>query len=225
MYPHPVFLALLLLSLKVPGPTPPSAPEILDQVRLQQSQQQLDLQGQLRTDGKIIPFRITQTGPVIRYNFSNPSEVLQLRLGEKSSSLDLVLEDSTKKFAASRLDDRIGGTAVTYGDLALKFLYWPRAEVQGEEIVRTRNCWQLRLQPPSRDAQYSNVLLWIDKESGAMMRIQAYDWQGRLTKRFEVVSAQKIDGRWFLKQMRIEEFEPGTSKVRSRSYLEIQKPG
>jgi hypothetical protein len=225
MYPHPVFLALLLLSLKVPGPTPPSASEILDRVRLQQSQQQLDFQGQLRTDGKIIPFRITQTGPVIRYNFSNPSEVLQLRLGEKSSSLDLVLENSTKKFAASRLDDRIGGTAVTYGDLALKFLYWPRAEVQGEEIVRTRNCWQLRLQPPSRDAQYSNVLLWIDKESGAMMRIQAYDWQGRLTKRFEVVSAQKIDGRWFLKQMRIEEFEPGTSKVRSRSYLEIQKPG
>ncbi len=225
MYPNPVFLALLLLSLKVPGPTPPSASAILDQVRLQQSQQQLDLQGQLRTDGKIIPFRITQTGPVIRYTFSNPPEVLQLRLGEKSSSLDLVLENSTKKFAASRLDDRIGGTAVTYGDLALKFLYWPRAEVQGEEIVRTRNCWQLRLQPPSRDAQYSNVLLWIDKESGAMMRIQAYDWQGRLTKRFEVVSAQKIDGRWFLKQMRIEEFEPGTSKVRSRSYLEIQKPG
>ena len=206
------------------GATAPSASEILDQVRLQQSQQQLDLQGQLRTDGNVIPFRITQTGPVIRYTFQNPAEVLQLRLGEKSSSLDLVVENSTKKFAASHLDDRIGGTAVTYGDLALKFLYWPRTEILGEEIVRTRNCWRLRLQPPSREAQYSNVLLWIDQESGAMMRIQAYDWQGRLTKRFEVVSAQKIEGRWFLKQMRIEEFEPGTSKVRSRSYLEINKP-
>jgi negative regulator of sigma E activity len=83
----------------------------------------------------------------------------------------------------------------------------------GEETVRTRNCWRLRLQPPSREAKYSNVLLWADKESGAMMRIEAYDWQGRLTKRFEVVSAQKIEGRWFLKQMRIEELEPGTSKV------------
>ena len=57
------------------------------------------------------------------------------------------------------------------------------------------------------------------------MRIEAYDWLGRLTKRFEVVSAQKIDGRWFLKQMRIEELQPGTNKVILRSYLEINKPG
>jgi len=222
---RPIVLLAAALSFSTSlGATAPSASEILDQVRLQQSQQQLDLQGQLRTDANVIPFRITQNGPVIRYTFQNPAEVLQLRLGEKSSSLDLVLENSTKKFAASRLDDRIGGTAVTYGDLALKFLYWPHTEILGEEIVRARNCWRLRLQPPSREAQYSNVLLWIDQESGAMMRIHAYDWQGRLTKRFEVVSAQKIDGRWFLKQMRVEEFEPGTSKVRSRSYLEINKP-
>ena len=222
---RPIVLLAAALSFSTSlGATAPSASEILDQVRLQQSQQQLELQGQLRTDANVIPFRITQNGPVIRYTFQNPAEVLQLRLGEKSSTLDLVLENSTKKFAASRLDERIGGTAVTYGDLALKFLYWPHNEILGEEIVRTRNCWRLRLQPPSREAQYSNVLLWIDQESGAMMRIQAYDWQGRLTKRFEVVSAQKIEGRWFLKQMRVEEFEPGTSKVRSRSYLEINKP-
>ena len=192
-------------------------------MRLQQAQQQLDLQGQLRVDANVIPFRITQTGPVIRYTFYNPPEVLQLRLGEKSSSLDLVLENSTKKFAASWLDDRIGGTAVTYGDLALKFLYWPRTEMLGEETIRTRDCWKLRLQPPSRAAQYSNVLLWVDKEGGAMMRIEAYDWRGRLTKRFEVVSAQKIEGRWFLKQMRIEDLQPGTNKVLSRTYLEIKK--
>jgi Outer membrane lipoprotein-sorting protein len=202
---------------------PPTAQEILDQVRLQQSQQQLDLQGQLRSDATVIPFRITQTGPVIRYTFSSPPEVLQLRLGEKSSSLDLVLENSTKKFAAARLDDRIGGTAVTYGDLALKFLYWPRTELLGEENIRTRACWKLRLQPPSRDAQYSNVLLWIDKDSGALMRIEAYDWQGRIIKRFEVVSAQKIEGRWFLKQMRVEELQPGTNIALARSYLEIKK--
>jgi hypothetical protein len=67
------------------------------------------------------------------------------------------------------------------------------------------------------------VLLWVDQESGALMRMEGYDGEGRLTKRFEVVSAQKIEGRWFLKQMRIEEMEPGTGKVQSRSYLEIKK--
>jgi hypothetical protein len=37
------------------------------------------------------------------------------------------------------------------------------------------------------------------------------------------VSGQKIDGRWFLKQMRIEELQPGTTKVVARTYLEIKK--
>lgn len=222
-----VIILLLVLGnslTKAVADAPPSAPEILDRVRLQQSQQQLDLQGQLRTGATVIPFRMTQTGPVIRYTFANPPEVLQLRLGEKGSRLDLVTENSAKKFSASRLDEKIGGTGVTYGDLALKFLYWPNAQVIGADTSRTRDCWKLRLPAPGKDAQYSSVLLWVDKESGAIMQLEGYDKTGQLAKRFEVVSAQKIEGRWFLKQMRIEELQPGTNKVLVRTYLEIKKP-
>jgi hypothetical protein len=221
--PTALLIGIFFAAMAIGADAPPAAREILDQVRLQQSQQQLDLQGQLRSDATVIPFRITQTGPVIRYTFTNPAEVVQLRLGEDGACLDLVLQNSTKKFSSSRLDERIGGTAVTYGDLALKFLYWPDAQVIGADTLRTRNCWKLRLTAPSKDAPYATVLLWVDKESGALMRMEGYDWQGQLAKRFEVVSAQKIEGRWFLKQMRIEEMEPGTNKVRSRSYLEIKK--
>ena len=221
--PTALLIGIFFATMAIGADAPPPAREILDQVRLQQSQQQLDLQGQLRSDATVIPFRITQTGPVIRYTFTNPAEVVQLRLGEDGARLDLVLQNSTKKFSSSRLDERIGGTAVTYGDLALKFLYWPDAQVIGADTLRTRNCWKLRLTAPSKDAPYATVLLWVDKESGALMRMEGYDWKAQLKKRFEVVSAQKIEGRWFLKQMRIEEMEPGTNKVRSRSYLEIKK--
>jgi len=218
-----IILIGIFAAVTARGQAPPSAKEILDQVRLQQSGQQLDLQGQLRSDATVIPFRITQTGPVIRYTFANPSEVVQLRLGDNGSRLDLVNENSTKKFAASRLDDKIGGTGITYGDLALKFLYWPDAQVVGADTLRTRNCWKLRLTTAEKDSPYRSILLWVDKESGAIMRMEAYDSKGTLSKRFEVVSAQKIDGRWFLKQMRVEEMEPGSNKVKSRSYLEIKR--
>lgn len=221
--PTALLIGIFLATMAIGADAPPPAREILDQVRLQQSQQQLDLEGQLRSDATVIPFRITQTGPVIRYTFTNPAEVVQLRLGEDGARLDLVLQNSTKKFSSSRLDERIGGTAVTYGDLALKFLYWPDAQVIGADTLRTRNCWKLRLTAPSKDAPYATVFLWVDKESGALMRMEGYDWNTQLKKRFEVVSAQKIEGRWFLKQMRIEEMEAGTNKVRLRSYLEIKK--
>jgi outer membrane lipoprotein-sorting protein len=202
---------------------PPPAKEILDSVRMLESRQQIDLQGQLRQNEIVIPFRLTQSGPLIRYSFADPEEVLELRLGENSSRLDLVTDTGTEKFDPLKLDQKIRGTGVTYEDLALKFLYWPDARVLSDETVRTRSCWKLQLHAPSRESQYSNVFLWVDKASGALMRMEGYDQEGKLAKRFEVVSAQKIDHRWFLKQMRVEELQPGTNKVQSRTYLEIKK--
>ena len=202
---------------------PPSAKDILASVRMMESRQQIDLQGQLRQNDVVIPFQLVQNGPLIRYSFTNPDEVLQLRLGENSSRLDLVSEGEAEKFPASKLDQKIRGTSVTYEDLSFKFLYWPTARVLREEKVRTRNCWKLQLRAPSRESQYSNVLLWVDKASGALMRMEGYDLNAQLTKRFEVVSAQKIEGRWFLKQMRVEEFQPGTNHVQARTYLEIKR--
>ena len=218
-----ITLLYFVSALSIYGAPAPSANEILASVRMIEARQQIDLQGQLRENDLVIPFRLIQNGPLIRYSFTNPDEVLQLRLGQNSSRLDLVTDTGTEKFAAEKFNQKIRGTSLTYEDLAFKFLYWQTARVLGEENVRTRNCWKLQLRAPSRESQYSNVLLWIDKTSGALMRMEGYDWNAQIVKRFEVVSAQKIDNRWFLKQMRIEELQPGTNHAQSRTYLEIKK--
>ena len=218
-----IILLYFVSALSIYSAPVPSANEILASVRMIEARQQIDLQGQLRENDLVIPFRLMQNGPLIRYSFTNPDEVLQLRLGQNSSRLDLVTDTGTEKFAAEKLNQKIRGTSLTYEDLAFKFLYWQTARVLGEENVRTRNCWKLQLRAPSRESQYSNVLLWIDKASGALMRMEGYDWNAQIVKRFEVVSVQKIDNRWFLKQMRIEELQPGTNHAQSRTYLEIKK--
>jgi hypothetical protein len=221
---HSTFvICVALAAVSVFAEPPPSAKEILDSVRMVESRQQIDLQGQLRQDDVKVPFRLVQNGPLIRYTFTDPDETLELRLGENSSRLELVSDAGTEKVGASKLQEKIRGTILMYGDLAFKFLYWPTARVLGEENVRTRKCWKLQLRAPSRESPYSNLLLWVDKASGALMRIEGYDWDAKLIKRFEVVSAQKIEGRWFLKQMRVEQFQPGTNHVEARAYLEIKR--
>lgn len=189
-----------------------------------ESRQQIDLDGQLRENEKTIPFHLTQTGPLIRYFFTDPDEVLQLRLGENGSRLELVTGDNAEKIAADKLKEKVRDTGITYEDLTLEFLYWENARVLGDETVRTRSCWKLQVVAAGKDSQYWNVVIWVDKTSGALMRMDGYDWDGKLAKRFEVVSAQKIEDRWFLKQMRIEEMQPGSNKVQTRTYLEIKKP-
>ena len=217
------FLSLLLVAASAIAAPLPSAKEILENVRLRQAQQQLELLGQLREGETVVPFRLTQTGPVIRYSFSNPDEALQLRLGDNDSRLEEVTREGVERIAPAQFDHKVRGTGVTYEDLALKFLYWPEARVTGENSIRTRNCWKLELKAPNRQSQYSNIWLWVDKNGGAIIRMDGFDWNARLSKRFEVVSAQRIDDRWFLKEMRIEQFDPGSGKVKTRTYLEIKK--
>jgi len=218
-----LFVIFFMLALSIHAEPGPTAKEILSSVRMQQTQQQIDLQGQLRQNEVVVPFHLIQSGPIVRYIFSNPEEALQLQLNENDSRLDQLSGGGVQKITPAQFDHKIRGTDVTYEDLALKFLYWPNAQIVGQENIRSRNCWKLQLRAASRQSQYSYVLLWIDKASGALMRMEGYDWNGQMAKRFEVVSAQKIDNRWFLKQMRIEQLQPGTNHVQSRTYLEIKK--
>src|SRR5438132_14004867 len=139
-----VALCLLLAIIALSAAEPiPSAKEILTSVRLQQAQQEIDLQGQLREDATVVPFRITQTGTIIRYSFANPPEALQLRLGETDSRLEELSQSGVEKIAPAQFDRKVRNTAVTYEDLALKFLYWPNARVLGQDPVRSRLCWKL----------------------------------------------------------------------------------
>jgi hypothetical protein len=200
----------------------PDAQAVLAEVRLRQAQQQIDLHGQLRQDALVVPFRLVQDGGIVRYIFSNPDETLQLRLGPKDSRLEEITRKGATRVSGAKLDEPVRGTSITYEDLALKFLYWPEAKVVGSESIRTRDCWKMELRPAANDSQYGGVLLWIDKEGGGLMRMAAFDRADKLIKRFEVVSAQKIEGRWFLKQMRVEAVDPQTGRVTARTYLEIQ---
>jgi outer membrane lipoprotein-sorting protein len=201
----------------------PTAQDILEGVRFRQVQQQIDLRGELRQDKIRVPFQLVQSGPTVRYIFFDPNETLQLQIGEKESRLEEVSESGAERVKPADFDHKVRGTDLTYEDLSLKFLYWPNPEVLGSENIRTRNCWKLLLRSPGKQSQYAQVLLWVDKNGGALMRLEAYDAAGRLLKRFEVVSAQKIEDRWFLKEMRIEEVQPGTNHVLSRTYLNIKK--
>jgi hypothetical protein len=224
---RPRFLVLLLAIVLVIDPgmagAAPAAQEILASTRLRVSQQEVDVQGQLRENDLIVPFRLTQTGPVVRYSFTNPDEALQLRLGESDSKLEEISSAGVDKISGPEFDQKVRGTAITYEDLAFKFIYWPKATVLGEDYINTRRVWKLELQPPGRESQYARVFVWCEQQSGALMRMEGFDWNNRLVKRFEVVSAQKLEGRWFLKQMRIEQLDAASGKVQARTYLEIKK--
>lgn len=198
---------------------------ILKNVRLAQSAQNRALNGAIRTAGKRLPFRLITAGGTIRYEFANPDQVIQLRLGEKEARLEEITNGKAEKVAPRRFDDRVRDTDISYEDLSLGFLYWPNATVKGEQTMLLQKCWIIRVEPgPRADAQYSKVDLWISKKNGALMQAEAFDANGKLARKFKVISGQPVgDGLWILKEMRIESFS-GRSEDRTPTYLEIDKP-
>ncbi len=204
-----------------------SATDILRAVRDAQGTRHDALDGQLRDDiaGLTFPFRLVSNGPQVRYEFRGPPPTaVEVHYNKDGSELVESGPEGSGKLSPANFDKHILGSDLTYEDLALRFVYWPQAVIEGNDSIKTRDAWKLRLTAPNHRTQYASVLVWVDKGSGGLVRVDGFDWQGKLTKRFEVISVQKIEGKTYLKQMRIEGFDPATNRVRSRTYLEIKGP-
>lgn len=213
-------LVSLIFPLQALG-VPPDPNVLLLAVRRQQAYQQGVLHARLRERSHATPFRIVWEAGTIRYEFSHPDQTLLLKLGEKSAELWEQKGAKTSPITVGRFNQPVRGTSVTYEDLAWRFLYWPNPIIVGEDNLHRRPAWVLQVQSPGRSSRYGGVRIWIDKEAGVLLRMEGFDSQGRFLKRFEVVSAQKVKGRWFLKEMRIEECDPATKKITSRAYLDV----
>jgi hypothetical protein len=166
-----------------------------------------------------VPFVLEVRDGAVCYLFENPAEEIRLRLTEDASVLEKV--ESSEAKPVLRPDGSVRGGLITYEDLALGFLYWKNPKLLGSETVRTRAAWKIEVAAPRGSSQYGAVRVWIDKASAALLRIEGFDKSGKLAKRFEVVSAQKIDGQWMLKQMRVERIDPATRKTKGITYLEV----
>ena len=215
--------ALLSAPLRAEDDADPQ--EILKVVRRSQAAQHQTLNGAIRTAGKSLPFRLVSAGDTVRYEFTDPTQVIQLRLGDKGVRLEEITGGQTQKVTPRRFDARVRDTDISYEDLSLGFLYWPDAKVQGEQTMLLQKCWIIRVAPGGKgDSQYRRVDLWISKKTGALMQAEAFDANGKLARKFKVISGQPVgDGLWILKEMRIESFGV-RSKDYTPTYLEIEKP-
>jgi hypothetical protein len=197
------------------------AEEILKAARVNPLGKPIVLSAQLRAGGTKVPFQIAVRDGKISYIFDNPSQEILLGLGEESSTLEERKGGQTQAVASARFDDSVRGGLLTYEDLAMRFLYWKNPRLLGEERVGPSVAYKIEIPAPATGTEYGVVRVWVDKAQGALMKIEGYDRQGKLSKKFSVLSVQQIDGQWMLKQMSVERVDPETRKVTLRTYLEI----
>ncbi len=223
----------LVMALPVIAEQEPTAEQMLRWVRINGAVQEGSMDGNLRrSDGKKVPFNLTMEKGGMSFAFENPKQVVALDLsGEDLAISESINGGEMKSVPAERFGESIRGTDANFEDIALRFLFWPNPTFEKEsdgskkvERVATRDSYKIRANNPNKSGPYAVVFAWVDKESGALMRVQGYDWNGKCIKQFEVISARKVDKAWMLKQLRVDQVDPESQKVLSRTWLNFEEP-
>ena len=235
-----IFLAgsiLVLGSLSSPGPAAaqataaavpgePTAEQIVELVHLSRALKKNELRGTLSKNDLEVPFAVRMEADLVRFYFENPKQIINLNIKQKGAELTEAMAGSNKPVPAKRYSEGIRGTDLTYDDISFRFLYWQKKVKQpNEETVKTRKCWVVDLYNNQQVGEYGIVRIFVDKESGGLMKLMGYDWQGQLIKVLAVTSGMKIDGATVLKSMDVIRYTPGSKKVTGETTFELRKPG
>jgi Outer membrane lipoprotein-sorting protein len=206
---------------------PPTAEEIMRLVRLSYALQDSKLTGKLRdsSSGKAEPFELTMTQMVIRFFFKNPNQIVHLDLATSPPTLREVKPDESIDVPMSKYGESVRGFGLNYEDLSLRFLYWPKPELIGEENVALgQRAWKVRVVSPDGLGPYQTVDIWVHQGSGGMAQMEGFDRQGISVRKFKITKLQKSGDTHIPEQMRIESFDPATGKKIGLTYMEFDKP-
>lgn len=224
-----IILATLLLTpcLRAAGAQPKTAEEIMLDVRQSYAGQNQKLRGELRDgdSGRTEPLELTMGNQVMSFLFSTPPvETIRLDLKTSPARLFQVSKGTSKQVPASQLGSKVRGMDLNYEDLSLRFLYWPRPQLLGEDRVSGQKCWIVRVINPGREGPYYAVDIWVHQASGGAAKMTAYDRSSKIIKRYEVTKMQKVNGTNALKELRVETLDPATGKVQGRTYMKMNTP-
>lgn len=215
--------ALAVFVLPVVLGAAPSADAILEPVRAGALPSGGDVRAELRTDAASHPLTLRAGDSAVVYDFDEGVDY-RMEFRDGGASLLRAVEGGWMPVPASERTDPLRGSDLSLSDLSLEFLHWPKAQVIGEETVLTRKTWKIRLNPAVSEGDYGVVVVNIEQESGALLQVECYGWEGEFLKRCKVTKGSRNDGVWRLRQLRVETMEPGTPRVRSRTYLDVMAP-
>ena len=206
----------------------PDAAAMVRSIRLSATLQQIDLTGSVSKEGGAkLGLNLFIRENNMQFQLGQ-AERFHIRMGDEKAELLNVIDDkgTTRAFPASKLSQSIGGTDVSYEDLTLRFLYWPNAKLEGEEVINGEACYKIRLDNPGKDGAYGVVYVWVHKKYGAFWQIRAHsrDKTGTLLKEFQVKEVMKLpNGKgWAIQEMRVNGMKGG--RVNSVTYLRFDKP-
>lgn len=227
-----ILFASLLLPFTGHAEDATNAEQIIGGAKMVAALQQADLEGTMSRDRDKVPVALFLRNKDIQFQYwqADAWQKFHLRMNDDLCELFEMIDDKQAKFPLSRLATPIAGMDLSYEDLAMRFFYWKNPVLEGAERVGVHNCWKIRLNNPGQGGAYQVMYVWVHQKYGAFMKIEGFDRQGKILKRFEVIEVMNIGKNaagqevYTLEQMNVSTMNPATGRVLSQTKLIFKKP-
>jgi hypothetical protein len=227
----PTALAIFLLAALPAFAQQPDPKAILEGARMSATLTKLDegLSGNLRKGSQKTPVTLFLKGKDIQFQFSEnngPWRGFHMHIGDEAFNLSEVVDGKMRKLPPDKLVAPIGGSDLTYEDLALRFFYWPNPKFEGQEDVGGQPCYKIRIDKPKGSAgRYEVVYVWVHTKFGAFMKIRGHDKSGGLVKEFQVEDIMQIaKDTWTLRKMQVATHDPANGRRISITDVTFDSP-
>jgi hypothetical protein len=172
----------------------PDARQIIGGAKMVAALQQADLEGTMSRGHNKVPVALFLRNKDIQFQYwqTDAWRKFHLRMNDDLCELFEMINDQQAKFPVSRLATPIAGMDLSYEDLAMRFFYWKNPVLEGAERVGVHNCWKIRLNNPGQGGAYQVMYVWVHQKYGAFMKIEGFNRQGQILKRFEVIEVMNI---------------------------------
>lgn len=147
--------------------------------------------------------------PTVRYDFmegDGGQALARATFRRDASATEFILQEGAglEPAATPAWNAGILGTDVTWLDLSMDFLRWPRAELAGEATVKGRLCDIVEVHPPQPIPGCLKVRIWIDREIRMFLQAQQVDEERAVARQMWVRSVKKMQGRWMVQDIEVE---------------------
>ena len=209
----------------------PDAEAIMQGARMATALVKLDkgLSGQLRQGFRKVPLTMFLMGKEIQFQFTEDKQkpqIFHMKLGDEACELLEIVDGKTRTLPAATIVSPIANTDLTYEDLSLRFLYWPKPKWEQSENVAGQPCHKIRInRPAGAPGKYDVVYVWVHEKFGAFMRIRGHNSKGGLLKEFQVEDVMQIaDNTWTLRKMQVSTHDPSNDRRTSITDVTFDTP-
>ena len=227
-----IYLLCSALSFSAFAQNAPNAEQIIGGAKMVASLQQANLEGNMTRGRAKVPVALFLRNNDIQFQYfeNNAWQKFHLRMKDDVCELLEMINNKEAKFPQNRIATPIAGTDLSYEDLAMRFFYWKKPILEGTERVGVHNCWKIRLNNPGQGGAYQVMYVWVHQKYGAFMKIEGFNRQGQILKRFEVTDVMNIGKNaegveiYTLKQMNVSTMNPANSRALSQTKLIFDQP-